>query len=139
MITTDFMFVMEDDMKDQNKKAKSWIRRANLAIMAAGVMVSVCCMQGAFAGQAGQMSFVSPGKAVASLVSAVKANDLQKLSAILGEGSKELISSGDDVADTKGRAKFIEATLRQIPWKAKANQNKFFCLAMRSGLFLSRS
>jgi hypothetical protein len=54
-------------------------------------------------------SFSSPEKAVTSLVSAVRANDMEEMLAILGPGSRELIFSGDDVADRTGREKFIKA------------------------------
>jgi len=54
-------------------------------------------------------SFSSPEKAVTSLVTAVRANDMEEMLAILGPGSKELIFSGDDVADRTGREKFLKA------------------------------
>jgi len=54
-------------------------------------------------------SFLSPEKAVTSLVTAVSANDREEMLAILGPGSKELIFSGDDVADRTGREKFLKA------------------------------
>lgn len=54
-------------------------------------------------------SFSSPEKAVTSLVTAVRANDMDEMLAILGPGSRELIFSGDDVADSTGREKFLKA------------------------------
>ena len=67
-----------------------------------------------------QKGFPSPEKAVISLVAAVRAHNEQELIAILGPGSKELISSGDEVADSTGREKFLKAydtmnTLQQGP------------------------
>jgi hypothetical protein len=56
-----------------------------------------------------QKSFPSPEEAVKSLVAAVRANDMKEMLAILGPGSGELISSGDDVADRAGREKFLNA------------------------------
>jgi hypothetical protein len=56
-----------------------------------------------------QKSFSSPEEAVNSLVAAVRANDEKEMFAILGPGSKELISSGDEVADRVGREKFLNA------------------------------
>jgi hypothetical protein len=56
-----------------------------------------------------QKSFSSPEEAVKSLVAAVRANDIKEMLAILGPGSRELISSGDDVADRAGREKFLKA------------------------------
>jgi hypothetical protein len=54
-------------------------------------------------------SFFSPEKAVASLVTSVRANDTEEMLAILGPGSRELIFSGDEVADNTDREKFIKA------------------------------
>jgi hypothetical protein len=53
--------------------------------------------------------FSSPEKAVTSLVTAARANDMEEMLAILGPGSRELIFSGDDVADRTGREKFLKA------------------------------
>jgi hypothetical protein len=54
-----------------------------------------------------QKLFTSPDEAVQALVAASKADDLKTMLAILGPGSKELISSGDSVADNIGRDKFV--------------------------------
>jgi len=56
-----------------------------------------------------QKTFSSPEEAVKSLVAAVRSNDIREMLAILGPGSRELISSGDDVADKAGREKFLKA------------------------------
>lgn len=56
-----------------------------------------------------QKSFYSPEEAVKSLVAAVRANDIGEMRAILGPGSRELISSGDEAADRTGREKFLKA------------------------------
>ena len=56
-----------------------------------------------------QKSFTSPEAAIAALVDAVKLNDQPLLRAILGPHSSKLISSGDPVADERGRATFIKA------------------------------
>ncbi|MDH4233352.1 MAG: DUF2950 domain-containing protein [Nitrospirota bacterium] len=72
-----------------------------------------------FAENMPQKSFSSPEEAATALVAAVRAHDMKEISAILGKGSKELISSGDDVADSTGREKFLRAydlmnTLQQV-------------------------
>jgi hypothetical protein len=56
-----------------------------------------------------QKSFASPEEAVNALVAAVKADGKKEMLAILGTGGKELISSGDEVADKTGREKFLKA------------------------------
>ncbi|MDQ7787860.1 MAG: DUF2950 domain-containing protein [Thermodesulfovibrionales bacterium] len=67
-----------------------------------------------------QKNFRSPEEAAAALVAAVKAHDLNEMLAILGPGSRELISSGDEASDRTGREKFLRAynelhTLLQKP------------------------
>jgi hypothetical protein len=71
-----------------------------------------------FAAQSAQKRFSSPEEAVKALVAATRAHNMQGMLAILGPGSRELISSGDEAADRTGREKFIKAydqmnTLRQ--------------------------
>jgi hypothetical protein len=56
-----------------------------------------------------QQTFRSPEEAVKSMVEAVKANNVTALSAIFGPEGKELISSGDAVADKTGRERFVKA------------------------------
>ncbi len=56
-----------------------------------------------------QKKYASPEAAVARLVDAVKSSNKVKLSLILGSHGSKLISSGDTVADERGRAAFIKA------------------------------
>src|SRR3989304_8549288 len=56
-----------------------------------------------------QKSYSSPEEAVNGLIAAVRARDTMAMLAILGQGSKEMISSGDAVADKTGREKFLKA------------------------------
>jgi len=56
-----------------------------------------------------QKKFSSPEEAVQALVAAIRANDVKTMIAILGPGSKELVSSGDDMADKVGREKFLRS------------------------------
>src|SRR5262245_66270674 len=57
----------------------------------------------------------TPGKgydsadaAVDSLVAALRSNDQKQLHSILGEGSDDLLNSGDEVADANARADFLK-------------------------------
>ncbi|MFH0932731.1 MAG: DUF2950 domain-containing protein, partial [Nitrospirota bacterium] len=89
------------------KGEKRW-----LIVMACLVAAAMFLLGTAPASQAAgmpQKSFSSPEEAVKSLVAAVRANDEKEMLAILGPGSKELISSGDEVADRAGREKFLKA------------------------------
>jgi hypothetical protein len=78
-----------------------------LAILIALVALAAC--PAVTEGPVGQKSFVSPQQTVAALVAAVQENNDAELLAILGPGSEDLISSGDRVADQKGRARFLKA------------------------------
>ncbi len=52
-------------------------------------------------------SFATPEEAVTALIAALQSNDLVALGGLLGPGSEEIVSSGDDVADATGRADFV--------------------------------
>jgi len=54
-----------------------------------------------------QETFASPDEAVKALVDALKAFDAKALSAIFGPGSKDVISSGDPIADKTENERFI--------------------------------
>jgi hypothetical protein len=75
----------------------------------AGVMMLAGFYQGAFAADAKQKSFKSPEEAVRALVAAVKENDTKELLMIFGRAGKELIFSGDEVADRAWRDRFVKA------------------------------
>lgn len=59
------------------------------------------------AGPRHQKSFASPEEAVQALVEAVKAGNMKALAAILGPEGRPLIASGDAVADTQERERFV--------------------------------
>ena len=61
----------------------------------------------ALAAEPKQKTFASPEEAVKALVAALKAEDTKALSALFGPGSKELVSSGDAVADKARRDRFV--------------------------------
>lgn len=56
-----------------------------------------------------QKTFKSSEEAVKNLIDAVKADDTKELLAIFGSAAKELISSGDEVADKAGRERFVKS------------------------------
>jgi DUF2950 family protein len=60
--------------------------------------------------------YKTPDEAVAALIVAAKAADRPALMRVLGPGSAEVVSSGDEVADASARKRFIEAydTKRQV-------------------------
>ena len=90
-----------------NQKKRSMCR-FGFAIIA-GVMMLAGFHQNAFPADAKQKSFKSPEEAVRALVGAVKGNDTKELLMIFGPEGKELIFSGDEVADKAGRDRFVKA------------------------------
>src|SRR5512137_2174789 len=56
-----------------------------------------------------QETFASPQEAVKAMVDAMKTANIGRLLAIFGPDSKELFSSGDDVADRQARKEFVNA------------------------------
>jgi len=84
------------------------MRRFGFVIMAAAIMLAGF-NQIVFATDAKQKSFKSPEEAVKALSDAVKGNDTKELLTIFGPEGKELISSGDKVADETGREHFMKA------------------------------
>lgn len=55
-----------------------------------------------------QKTFASPEEALKGLVVALKNHDEKNLLAILGPGAREIVSSGDPVADKAGRERFVK-------------------------------
>ena len=91
-----------------NRKQKSlrfWLR----IVMSAGVVISLGISQVLFAATVQQKTFSSAVDAVKALVTAAKNNDNNELLAIFGPAAKELIFSGDPVADKQRRERFINA------------------------------
>jgi hypothetical protein len=72
--------------------------------------------------------FYSPEEAVNALIDAVRADKIEEMLAILGPGSRELIYSGDDVADKTGREKFIKAYDRMNILQKKSEDRMILCI-----------
>lgn len=53
------------------------------------------------------VSFATPEEAVAALIAALQKDDVAALGGLLGPGSEDILSSGDEVADATGRAGFV--------------------------------
>ena len=82
--------------------------RFGLAMIAA-VVILTGFYQSAFGTDGKQKGFMSPEEAVKALIDAVEADDTKELLVILGPAGKEIIFSGDEVADKTGRDRFVKA------------------------------
>ncbi|MGE5838309.1 MAG: DUF2950 domain-containing protein [Deltaproteobacteria bacterium] len=85
----------------------SWCKRFG-ALAVAAVLLALLCFGSAYAQTVKQRTFASPDEAAKAMVEALKANDVKALEAVLGAGSKDLISSGDPVADQAVREQFVK-------------------------------
>ena len=107
------------------KKRDSWIKRCGALVIAAA-FIALLIFGSAQAETVKQRTFASPEEAVKAFVEALKSNDVKALEAILGPGSRDLLSSGDPVADEAERERFLsrygEKNRLEVT-EAKANLN----------------
>ena len=80
------------------------IRTATVGIVSAGVVVLASISTAA---AVTQRHFESANAAAIALVNATKAEDTKELDAIFGAGAREMLRSGDDVADREAREGFV--------------------------------
>jgi hypothetical protein len=84
--------------------------RCKLLLVTAGTSILWLVMSAAPLGNAqaqGQKSFPTSKDAVAALIQAAKGGDVAELQALFGPDSQEIISSGDVVADSRVRERFV--------------------------------
>jgi len=85
-------------------------RRYRLVLFSLAVVLTlslVLVVPRAFAQQSNEKTFASPGDAVLALYNAAKSNDTAALDAIFGNNAREILHTGDDVADNKMIANFV--------------------------------
>ena len=92
----------------QINKAKRdlWLNRC-AAILMTVMFMALLASNPSLAKNVNQLTFASPEEAVRAIVEAVKSNDTKTLETILGPGSRDLITSGDPIADQAGRERFL--------------------------------
>jgi hypothetical protein len=99
---------MEEEMEFVRVKTN---RAANLWLLTFQLIVAVVLLAFSlsFAATAQQKTFKSAEEAVKAAIAAARSNDDKELLAIFGAQAKELLSSGDAVADKHRREQFIAA------------------------------
>jgi hypothetical protein len=75
-------------------------------LIAPALLAALCGFPATGLGQ--QKTFATASEAASALVAAAKSDDVAALNEILGPEAKELISSGDDVADKSDRETFVK-------------------------------
>ena len=95
---------MHSDQENTQRPACGNLRLAAAAIIF--MFTAVACAGTVAKDSTGQQEFATPEAAVEALAAAAKTDDEQGLESIFGPAAKELISSGDPVADRLQRKKF---------------------------------
>jgi len=80
---------------------------AVLVLVVAAILIMCTAFRYANAADIKQKSYTSPEEAVKALLDALRINNRAELLAVLGPDGKEIISSGDEVADKEAREGFI--------------------------------
>jgi len=96
----------------------SWFKRCGALLMAAA-LIALVLSGPSLAATVKQRTFASPEEAVKALVEALKSKDAKALEAIFGPGSKDLVSSGDPVADSAE----YERTVNHLEQKTRLEQS----------------
>jgi len=105
------------------EKRGSWSKRCGTLIIAAA-FIALFIFGSAYAQTVKQRTFATPEEAVKALVEALKSNDAKAVEAIFGPGSRDILLSGDPVADKAVEEKFLsryEEKNRLEVTEAKAN------------------
>jgi hypothetical protein len=105
------------------EKRGSWSKRCGAFIIAAA-FIALFILGSAYAQTVKQRTFATPEEAVKALVEALKSNDAKAVEAIFGPGSRDILLSGDPVADKAVEEKFLsryEEKNRLEVTEAKAN------------------
>jgi hypothetical protein len=90
----------------------TWLRTGLLGVTLA-TAVATAPAPGLAATPPAQATYATADEAVAALVGALKQNDTAQLRLVFGPGSDQLIDSGDAVADSAARARFLAAYAEQ--------------------------
>jgi len=96
---------MEDAMILSDKKRKKRSMRLRTSFAAIALVVLIIGATPVLA----QKTFSSPEEAVKAAIAAARSNNDKELLAIFGPQAKEILSSGDPVADKQRRAEFVAA------------------------------
>ena len=99
-------------MKKLNISKRRAFLAFSLSVLVGAAIMAVGFNQSALAAEVKQIvqkTFKSPEEAVKSIIDATRSHDTKGMLAIFGPAGKEIISSGDEVADKAGRERFVKA------------------------------
>ena len=107
---------------------KSFLSRRRLTAYALAFVFAAVFSFRAFAEDAPQKVFKSPQDAFKALVEGARDNNTLELLAIFGPKGAELVSSGDAVADTLARARFVKAADEKVEFSKLDDSSKLALL-----------
>ena len=99
------MMRVNENKKSKGKSLWFWSQM----VVGAAIIMSLALSQAAFAAAAQQKTFASAEEAVKAAVAAARSDGDKELLAIFGAQAKDLMFSGDAVADKQRRARFLKA------------------------------
>jgi hypothetical protein len=91
---------------ERNIQKSHWAKLPELAAFA--ILLAGCFPLRSMAQQPNQKTFASPEEASNALVAAMQSNDEKALLNVLGPDGKQIVSSGDEAEDARGRANFVQ-------------------------------
>jgi hypothetical protein len=103
-----------DRMYRYTAKSENLLRGRYIAALMTLISVVIAFAFAASAQDIKQEKFKSPEDAFKALIEAARTNDIKELLAIFGPGGKDVISSGDAVADRAAREKFVKAAAEAV-------------------------
>jgi Protein of unknown function (DUF2950) len=95
-------------MSNHREKRKKGFVYCFCFVIITALTMAAALYQTSLSAEANQKTFNSPEEAVKAFIEAAKANDTKALLAILGPAGKEIISSGDEVADKETRERLAQ-------------------------------
>jgi len=96
-------------MHTYTRKNEKWLLSFFCSVAVATLIIVLSVPLQGYAAQARERVFASAEEAVKALVDALKADNMEELSAIFGSAGKEVLSSGDAIEDRAGRERFLKA------------------------------
>jgi len=99
---------VSDRKNSRHRQCGIAIGAALLLLLFAHVPVQAAAVQGPQ-----QKTFPSPEEAVKAMIAAVRAHDVKAMQAVLGPGSRGVVSSGDEAADREDREEFVKSYEKQ--------------------------
>jgi hypothetical protein len=94
-------------MHSYTGKNEKWLLKVLCCVAVVTLVLVLSVPWQCYAAQSRQKAFASPEEAVKALIDALKAGNMKELTTIFGSAGKEVLYSGDALADRVGRERFL--------------------------------